>query len=99
MPTPFMHLAFAQRVSTDDMLPPATRELIAAHWGPFLLGNVAPDARVSSGIRRADTHFFEYEPIIETPPVSAMLTLYPPPGRPKIRDEAQAVFIAGYCAH
>lgn len=99
MPTPFMHLAFAQRVSADELLPPATRDLITAQWGAFLLGNIAPDARVSSGIRRADTHFFEYEPVITTPPVTAMLSRFPELARTSIQSEAQEAFVAGYSAH
>ncbi|MHB8629819.1 MAG: zinc dependent phospholipase C family protein [Aggregatilineales bacterium] len=99
MPTPFMHLAFAQRVSADDTLPSAARELLTAQWGAFLLGNVAPDARVSSGIRRADTHFFEYEPVIATPALSAMLSRFPELARASVQSEAQAAFLAGYGAH
>jgi hypothetical protein len=94
-----MHLAFAQRMSTDDLVPSAARELITAQWGAFLLGNIAPDARVSSGIRRADTHFFEYEPVIATSPVTAMLSRYPELARTSVVSEARAAFVAGYCAH
>ena len=79
MPTPFMHLAFAQRVIDDSALPMAYRETLTApeNWGAFLLGSVAPDARVSSGIRRADTHFFEYTPTIPVPPFTVMLERFP----------------------
>jgi hypothetical protein len=94
-----MHMAFAHRVMTDGLLPSHARSLIAAQWSAFLLGSIAPDARVSSGIRRADTHFFEYEPVIAVPPITAMLTQYPTLARPDIRDDAHAAFIAGYGAH
>ncbi len=99
MPTPFMHMAFAQRVVADDALPPDVRAAIDAHWGAFLLGSIAPDARVSSGIRRADTHFFEYEPVIATPPITAMLTQYPMLNRANVGSDQHAVFIAAYGAH
>ena len=99
MPTPFMHLAFAQRVSVDEMLPSVARELITEEWGAFLLGNIAPDARVSSGIHRADTHFFEYEPVIAIPPATVMLTRFPELARASVNSEARAVFVAGYAAH
>jgi hypothetical protein len=93
-----MHMAFAQRVIDDPALAPY-QTLIDAHWGAFLLGNIAPDARVSSGIRRADTHFFEYAPEIDPPAMTAMLAQFPMLARNKITSDAQAVFIAGYLAH
>jgi len=94
-----MHLAFARRVITDERLPITARELIVTQWGAFLLGSIAPDARVSSGIRRADTHFFEYEPVIATPPLTLMLSRFPGLARSSVATEAQATFVAGYGAH
>ncbi len=94
-----MHMAFAGRVIADPALPQPLTSLIRTYWGTFLLGSVAPDARVSSGIRRADTHFFEYEPVIAVPPMDAMLTQFPMLGRDQVMDDDQAVFVAGYVAH
>jgi len=99
MPTPFMHMAFAERIIRDPALPDPLRSAIKAQWGAFLLGSIAPDARVASGIRRADTHFFEYEPVIAVPPNVVMLTQYPALQPTHIHDAAHAVFIAGYSAH
>lgn len=99
MPTPFMHIAFAHKIIVDPVLPSSTKTLIGAQWGTFLLGSIAPDARVSSGIRRADTHFFEYEPVIAVPPMDAMLTQFPTLNRDQVSSEAQAAFVAGYAAH
>lgn len=100
MPTPFMHMALAQRLITDPDLSNAIRERLSQHWGAFLLGSIAPDARVSSGLRRAQTHFFEYAPKIEVPPAVQMLKVFP-----SLRHIAtngnlsQAVFVCGYAAH
>lgn len=101
MPTPFMHLAFAERVIADPALPDAMRTLLTApdSWGAFLLGNIAPDARVSSGMRRADTHFFEYVPTIAVPPITEMLTRFPALNRDQLHDNARIAFVAGYGAH
>lgn len=89
-------MAFAQRVIDDPALAPY-RELIQSQWGAFLLGNIAPDARVSSGIRRADTHFFEYGPVIDPPALQAMLQTFP--ALVQVMPDAQKAFLAGYTAH
>src|SRR5260221_4240641 len=99
MPTPFMHMALAKRLLADGTFPEPARKFLAANWGPFLLGSVAPDARVSSGMDRAATHFFEYAPIIDPPPVQAMLARHPELVRSAILDDEQAAFVAGYAGH
>lgn len=99
MPTPFMHMAIAHRLSVDDVVPAAVREAVLADWGAFLLGNVAPDARVSSGLKRTDTHFFDYTAVIDPPAAVAMLTTHPTLRHPLTHDAAQAAFVAGYVAH
>ena len=68
MPTPFMHMALARRLIADPSLPTTIRDLVQSAWGAFLLGSIAPDARISSGLDRANTHFFEYQPVIDPPP-------------------------------
>jgi hypothetical protein len=99
MPTPFMHLALVKTLSTDPDLPADVRAGLQAGWGAFLLGSIAPDARVSGGLLRASTHFFEYDRHIETPPARAMLQAFPVLRRPFVSDPAQAAFIAGYAGH
>lgn len=100
MPTPFMHLALARRLMHDPTLPDAVRQALGAAWGPFLLGSIAPDARVSSGMDRAATHFFEYRPVIDPPPATAMLRAYPVLRRSRLgSDTAHLAFVAGYAAH
>jgi Zinc dependent phospholipase C len=98
MPTPFMHLAAAQRFLNDAAILPSIREELrqADYLGAFLLGNVAPDARVSSGLRRGDTHFFEYSVKVEPPAGVAMLTAHP---HLRSAEGTQRAFVAGYLAH
>jgi hypothetical protein len=97
-----MHMALVNRLIDDASLPAASRTLLRSAWGAFLLGSIAPDARVSSGISRVDTHFFEYTPTIDPPPASAMLNRHPSLRRSALNDEnevAKAVFVAGYAGH
>src|SRR6266436_5852158 len=77
MPTPFMHMALAERLITDPVLPAGVRDLLVSNWGAFLLGSIAPDARVSSGIDRVGTHFFEYVPHIDPSAVQVMMMRHP----------------------
>jgi hypothetical protein len=97
-----MHMALVNRLIDDASLPAATRTLLRSAWGAFLLGSVAPDARVSSGINRVDTHFFEYTPTIDPPPASAMLHRHPNLRYSKLieqNDTTRLAFVAGYAGH
>jgi hypothetical protein len=95
-----MHLALAERLARDPELPTSARDLMSAAWGSFLLGSIAPDARVSGGIPRSGTHFFEYGPVIDPRPAAAMLAAHPKLRYPALGgDAAHAAFIAGYAAH
>src|SRR5689334_2305202 len=99
MPTPFMHMALAERLLADPVLPQPIHDLLAENWGAFLLGSIAPDARVSSGLDRVSTHFFEYLPKVDPPAVSAMLKKHKALRRIQITDNAHLIFVAGYAAH
>jgi hypothetical protein len=44
MPTPVNHLILAQEMIAAGRLSAAARRLLESHWGPFLLGNTAPDS-------------------------------------------------------
>jgi hypothetical protein len=94
-----MHMAIAHRLITDPDVPADVRDAAQIHWGAFLLGNVAPDARVSSGLKRTDTHFFDYAAVIDPPAAVAMLTKHPTLRYKATTDAAQAAFVAGYVAH
>jgi hypothetical protein len=97
MPTPFTHLEIAQRLLSDEQLPPDLRQELQASIGAFLLGNIAADARVNAGTDRADTHFYSYTKPIERPPYQIMLERYPTLKRPSQPDHQ--AFIMGYIAH
>lgn len=94
-----MHMAVAHRLREDEHVTGAAREQIGAHWGAFLLGNIAADARVSSGLQRRDTHFFDYQPVLKPSPHTVMLAAHPELRVSAVNSPAQAVFVAGYCAH
>lgn len=97
MPTPFTHLAIAQRLLRDDQIPSAMRDLLNAERSAFLLGNIAADARVSSNIMRADTHFYRYDEPMRDHPWRVMLADHP--SLRHAHDAAQRAFLAGYVAH
>lgn len=97
MPTPFTHLRTAQRLLDDKDISPALRELLYAQHSAFLLGNVAADARVDSGLLRANTHFYQYDQPITQHPWRVMLDQNPSLSAPT--NDAQRAFVAGYVAH
>lgn len=98
MPTPFTHLAAAQRLLDEPKLAPDYRELFRRELGAFLLGNVAADARNESGTPRVATHFYDYaQAITDEMPWSVMMRENPQLWVPQ--DDAHAAFVAGYVAH
>jgi hypothetical protein len=97
MPTPFTHLDIANRLRADARLPSPLRDLITAHWPAFLLGSVAPDARVSSEVGREATHFYHYNTPITEHPWRIMLHQFPELQQTHSPD--QRAFLAGYVAH
>lgn len=97
MPTPFSHLAFAQRLRGDDLLPPSVKTLLQAQWSAFLLGSIAADGHGLAGIQREDTHFYAYDRPMEDHPWRVMVGRYPTLLTPS--DAAQQAFVAGYVAH
>jgi len=99
MPTPFMHLALATDILDGDDLPAAARRLLAAHRGPFLLGNTAPDVQTVSGQERLETHFFTLPPTSDTPAQDALFEACPELAKAARLPSPQAAFIAGYIAH
>jgi hypothetical protein len=97
MPTPFTHLRTAQMLLRDPQIPPVFGSLLDSQRSAFLLGSVAADARVNSGLRRADTHFYHYDQPMSDHPWRVMMSLYPALQTP--HDAAQQAFLAGYVAH
>jgi hypothetical protein len=97
MPTPFTHLEMTQRLLADAALPPETRDMLHADVGPFMLGNIAADARVGSGAPRETTHFYAYGEMGEDAPWRVMIRQNP--GLLHPHDAAHRAFIAGYVTH
>lgn len=98
MPTPFSHLAVAQRLLVDPVVSDHHRALLNRQRPAFLLGSIAADARVEAGTPRAATHFYHYvQEMDDTPPWRVMMETHPNLWTPK--DEAHAAFIAGYVHH
>lgn len=63
----------------------------------YVLGSVAPDARVDAPDPRAATHFYTYTEPFAQHPWMTMLERYPSLTQPK--SAAHRAFIAGYVAH
>ncbi|PJF36036.1 MAG: hypothetical protein CUN49_07520 [Candidatus Thermofonsia Clade 1 bacterium] len=99
MPTPFMHIALADRLIADPELSPTARAVLEQAWGAFLLGSIAPDARVSSGLARSQTHFFDYGTLLDMSPACKLLRAFPRLRYSALSDPAQRAFVAGYAAH
>lgn len=97
MPTPFTHLAIAQRLLVDKAVPQTIRAALHAERSAFLLGNIAADARVGSGAKREVTHFYAYGKPIKRAPWRVMMDENPRLMQP--HDAAHRVFVAGFVAH
>ncbi len=95
MPTPFSHLAIAQRLLKD--LPPTTTEALVAQRPAYVLGSVAADARPDVPEPRKTTHFYAYDEPMLDHPWRTMLQQHPQLRSPS--DPALRAFVAGYVAH
>ena len=97
MPTPFSHLKHAQCLLVDARLPADMRRLLQQQRPSFQLGCIIADARVTGGVGREVTHFYQLgQPISETP-WRVMLRRYPL--LVQVRGAAHQAFLAGYVAH
>ncbi|MEL6150940.1 MAG: hypothetical protein AAFV33_02820 [Chloroflexota bacterium] len=97
MPTPFSHLVAIDRLLTDEAVPATIRDSLNAQRPAYLLGSVAPDARVEAENPREATHFYHYERPYEKAPWRIMLDQHPSLAAPA--DPALRAFVAGYVAH
>ena len=96
MPTPFTHLDIAQRLLQDPALSEDTRRLLNIHQADFLVGSVVADAR-PEGIKRVETHFYQYTEPMPDNPWREMFRQHPSLKQP-LTPEHHA-FLAGYVAH
>jgi hypothetical protein len=96
MPTPFTHLAYAQRLlkSADS---PWVLSNPAAELPAFLLGTIAADAIVPAPDPRAATHFYTYTQPMRDHPWRVMLDQNP--NLMQTNDPALAAFVRGYVFH
>jgi hypothetical protein len=97
MPTPFSHLAFAQRLRDDSTVPSTLRGLIETEWSAFLLGSVAADGHILEGVGREVTHFYAYDRPMEDHPWRVMVNQYP--ALMNAETTADRAFVAGYVGH
>jgi hypothetical protein len=99
MPTPFMHLAVAERIRVDARLSADIRKLVADHYPAFYLGNVAPDFQTICDIPREKTHFYPLPPVPGDRAFTTMFAQYPEMSLASRLPVSQAVFLAAYAAH
>jgi hypothetical protein len=99
MPTPFMHLDFAERLRAHTALSPRVRDWLEAELPAFYLGNIAADYQIICDIPRETTHFYSLPPEPGSQAHQAMLARYPELAAADRLPADQAVFIAGYCFH
>ncbi|MCP4535976.1 MAG: zinc dependent phospholipase C family protein [Chloroflexi bacterium] len=99
MPTPIMHLALAEEILHDGVLPTSTRRLLTQQRGPFLLGNTAPDVQTVSGQARDKTHFYSIPRTTDRPAHETLFAAHPRLARAESLAPEQAAFVAGYIAH
>ncbi len=96
MPTPFSHLVVAQQLLHDEQIPPILMRLLEQHSAAFLLGNIAPDARVP-GAGRDATHFYRFNEVIKERLWRRMLAAYPQLSQPQ--NGQHFAFLLGYVTH
>jgi hypothetical protein len=98
MPTPFSHLALAQRLLADPALGEPDQQALSDELPAFLLGSIAADARVESGMPREATHFYDYtQDLGSEAPWRRMIESFP--GLTQPETAAQRAFVAGYVGH
>lgn len=97
MPTPFTHLHAAHKLINDPAVTSDLRNFLRSEHSAFLLGNIAADARVDSGLLRADTHFYHYDTPITEHPWRVMFERHP--SLHSLTSAAHRAFLAGYVAH
>jgi hypothetical protein len=101
MPTPFMHLRFAENMRAQaqkDNYHPLV-EILEREWPAFYLGSVAADFQTIDHTPRAETHFYEIPPAPEDKAYPLMFASYPALADGSQIPPDQAVFVAAYCVH
>lgn len=101
MPTPFMHLQFAEllRIQVEGGGNGRLHQMLEKEWSAFYLGSVAADFQTICNVPREDTHFYSLPPAPDDEAYPLMLANYPELSRVDALPADQAVFIAAYCTH
>ena len=99
MPTPVNHLVLAQEMRASHRFSPPVNHFLEEEWGPFLLGNTAPDVQTVNGHARDATHFYTIPPTGKVAAYRTLLAVHPHLAHPTHLPPAHAAFVAGYLAH
>jgi hypothetical protein len=96
MPTPFMHLQFAEdmRALVQERANHRLADILEQEWPAFYLGSVAADFQTVAHIPRSDTHFYEIPPAPEDKAYPLMFAAYPDLADGAHLRQDQAVFVA-----
>jgi hypothetical protein len=103
MPTPFMHLHFAEQIKAE--LNESGRGggrwsvLTEGSWPAFYFGSVAPDYQSICGVARHLTHFYGLPPAPDNGAYPRMLEQYPQLADASRLPAKHALFVAAYAVH
>jgi hypothetical protein len=101
MPTPFMHLQFAEdmRALIERKSNRRLVDILEQEWPAFYLGSIAADFQTITHVPRADTHFYRIPPAPEDKAYPLMFAAHPELADGSQIRQDQAVFVAAYCVH
>ncbi len=107
MPTPFMHLEYAERLrpvlsgSANGQASASSRVTckIESEWPAFYLGSIAPDYQAICDVPREKSHFYPLPLPADWDAVAAMLEQTRELADVAELSDANAVFVAAYLAH
>lgn len=101
MPTPFMHLDYAERMLVHPELSDPVREVFKDNLPLFYLGSVVADINNISDVARSTTHFHSLPLTKDQFPVGAerMMLNYPQLNSAEKLSIPEAVYVAGYAVH
>jgi hypothetical protein len=101
MPTPFMHLQFAEmlRLQVEQSENGRLSQMLEREWPAFYLGSVAADLQTICHVPRVDTHFYDLPPAQSDEAYPTMLAKHPELASGGMLSPDHAVFIAAYCVH
>jgi hypothetical protein len=99
MPTPFLHLTYAQELLSHRHMVDQLSGQLQLATGAFLLGNTAADIQTLTHASRTSTHFYSIRHPQPTWGWENMLVEYPELANPYHLEVQKAAFISGYLVH